>query len=343
MGKHKKIKNRIKLCNSPRTSLYNEDIKYIRNQPLRNIALRFIQAWPNTNYPDGSPAMTIFEDYQRATSLDDALQALQAPPPVKIIAGGTDLILKATHGNGDPCTLVDVSDLPELLGIETLAEGLRIGASTRMSALEQAPELSGALSILAEGAHQVGSPQIRNLATLGGNICNASPSADSAAPLLALGAEVELCSASGPRRIALDQFFTGPGASVLAEDELLCAVHIPLPRQGAVGRYLKLAVRKAMDLAIVGVAVMLWRVDGRYAGRIALAAVAPTPIRALKAEAMLAESETLDEAAIDALAQLAKEAASPIDDVRGSARYRKDMVHTLTARALAQAIEELSR
>jgi carbon-monoxide dehydrogenase medium subunit len=233
---------------------------------------------------------------------------------------------------------LDVTDLPELVGIERTAEGLRIGAATRLADIAASDLLSGVWRVLALGAGQVGSPQIRNLATIGGNVCNASPAADTIPCLLILDAQAEAISPRGHRRLPVAELFVGPGKTVLANDELLGALILPNPLPGALATYIKHSPRRAMDLAVVGVGVLLARAraGGPIEARIALGAVAPTPVRATGAESFLREAAHLDKAAIEQAALLAAQAIVPISDVRASAEYRTEMVRALTARALHQ-------
>jgi carbon-monoxide dehydrogenase medium subunit len=310
--------------------------------------------------------VTEVRDYHKAVSIEHALAlAARAEPPVRFLAGGTDLLMelarpqesagqaaglprpelaesRARHAASLPSsepgvTLIDVADVPEMTRIEWSGSGLTIGASVKLADLLEAGLDAGGLGLLAQGAAEVGSPQIRHLATIGGNVCNASPSADTAAPLLALAAEARLASADGERTVPLSRFWLGPGKTMLRPGEMLAALHVPRPAAGAAGVYLKHKVRGAMDLAIVGVAVLLSGAEGRWDARIALAAVAPTPIRATAAEQFLGSRSVLDGAALREAARLAEEAAAPIDDVRASAAYRRAMVRRLAERALKLA------
>jgi carbon-monoxide dehydrogenase medium subunit len=202
-----------------------------------------------------------------------------------------------------------------------------------LRAVENHPAAREHYPALAQGAREIGSVQIRNLATLAGNLCNASPSADTAPALLAYDAVVQIRRGDGSTRtVPVHEFWTGPGATALRPDELVEAIRLPLPPAGRRAHYRKLAVRRAMDLAMVGLTVSL--VPGHGAPRhvrIALGAVAPVCLRARDAEAAV---ERGGAAAIDQAARLAEAASSPIDDQRASARYRREMVRVLTARAL---------
>lgn len=251
-------------------------------------------------------------------------------------------MLKLALGESDPVVLVNIGGISELTGIEATGSGLRIGAGTKMADLVRSALMTGGYEILAQGAAQVGSPQIRHMATVGGNVCNASPSADTAGPLLVLDASVTLASARGERSVPLTEFFLGPGKTCLDYGELVTALHMPAPPAGSAGLYIKHCVRRALDLAFVGVSVLVARAGGRWEARIALSAVAPTPIRAVEAERFLSQASDLGASTIREAARLAEEATQPISDVRASAAYRRAMVRELTERALAQVSRRLA-
>jgi CO/xanthine dehydrogenase FAD-binding subunit len=284
---------------------------------------------------DGSWNMAQIKEYIRAKSIQEACSCLEQPG-YRVIAGGTDLLLKARRNGLEEMTLIDISDIKDLTGIYADQDGIHIGAATRLadivkeSLLQQQP-----FSALVQGAVQVGSLQIRNLATLGGNICNAAPSADTAAPLLVLDAWAEIESRSGRYSLPLTEFFQGPGKTALKPGELLVSISIPRPAEPAKAVYLKHCPRKAMDLAVVGIAV-LRRQDSHSHTRIAMGAVAPVPQRAYAAEALIDNAEHVDETLLEEAARLTAEASHPISDVRSSENYRKEIVAVLTKRALFQ-------
>jgi carbon-monoxide dehydrogenase medium subunit len=281
-------------------------------------------------------------EYLRPGSVDEIWEAFgRATYPIRLLAGGTDLLPKIEPEALAMVSAVDLSNIPELTGIEATAQGLRIGAATRLADVEQSALLGGAWQVLAAAAGQVGSTQIRNLATLGGNVCNASPAADTACPLLVLGAEAEILSPQGRRVLPLSEFWLAPGKTVLGQDELLAALCVPTPPAGAVATYVKHSPRRAMDLAVVGVAVLLARQDGWLDARVALGAVTPTPIRAHAAEQRLRAAPDLGDGPLGEAARLAAGAARPIDDIRASAEYRVQMVRVLCERALRQAAANL--
>jgi CO/xanthine dehydrogenase FAD-binding subunit len=284
--------------------------------------------------------MTEIKQYIRAATVAEALSVLEGTSgSARLLAGGTDLLLKTRRDGGDSLTLVDISAVSELDGIEVIPEGIRIGAVTRLLDIEKSDALRGVFHVLAKGARLVGSPQIRNLATLGGNLCNAAPSADTAAPLLVLDAVAEVISPQGTRSVPLQDFFTGPGQTVLETTEMLQSIFIPNPTDGARSVYFKQSPRKAMDLAVVGVAVLAAIGEHRDV-RISLTAVAPTPLRLTTVEERLNSAVVVDEALLEEVAAMAAVTARPISDVRGSAQYRREMVQQLVLRALKEVLSD---
>jgi len=273
-------------------------------------------------------------------SLAAAISALGDGPDAKLVAGGTDLLPQMKNGLLSAQRVVDVSQVPELKVFEKTSDGnLRVGAGVAAHAIELSPLANNGFRGLAEGAGVVGSFQIRNLATLGGNLANAAPSADMAPPLLALEAEFVIAGPNGQRRVRADEFFTGVRKTVLAPDELLVEIVIPNPGHNSGGTYVRHTPRRELDIAVVGVASQLTIDSGRCTrARIALAAVAPVPLRATQAEARL-EGETLTPQLIEEASELAVQSARPISDQRGSADFRRHLVRVLTRRTLTTALE----
>jgi carbon-monoxide dehydrogenase medium subunit len=230
--------------------------------------------------------------------------------------------------------VINVKRIPGLTEIAVTPDAVQLGAATTLTALIEHPVIANEVPVLPFAARYMGSPAIRHLATVGGNLCNASPAADLPPVLLVLDAEVGIVGSAGPRRLPLQRFFLGPGQTTLAAGELLAWVEFPRRHTGWTVRYERLDVRRAMDIAIVGVAFAV-RWDGnRVAGaRLALGAVAPTPVRVPEAEAALVDGG-LTRAAIEGAAGLAAAAARPIGDVRATADYRRDMVAALVRRGL---------
>jgi len=260
----------------------------------------------------------------------------------KVIAGGTDLLVQIKHGEILPKYIINIRGIPKQDYIVYDDKvGLSIGALATIHSIEASSLIQEKFNILAQAASKLGTRQIRNQATIAGNLCNASPSAELAPALIVLGAKVGILRASRERTVLIEDFFTGPGQTVLKPDEILAEIQVPnlLPRSGGV--YIKHTIRKAMDLAIVGVGVMV-TMDGNILSnvRIALGAVAPAPIRARKAEGILI-GRRLEDDLLEKAALIASEESSPISDVRSSADYRKKMVKVLVARAIKQAVEQV--
>ena len=235
--------------------------------------------------------------------------------------------------------VVDLSGVGQLRQLARAdGAGLRIGAAVTARTLERDPGVRAAYSAIAESGALVGSVQIRNLATLGGNLCNAAPSADMAPPLLAMDAEAVITGPRGTRRVPFASFFLGVRRTVLAPDEMLVEVAVPAPGPHSGGNYRRHTPRRELDIAVVGVASQLTLSNGVCAkARVALAAVAPTPIRATAAEQAL-EGKPVTPEAIERAAALAVEAARPISDQRGSADFRRHLVQVLTRRTLTTAL-----
>jgi len=275
-------------------------------------------------------------DYQKVYSLQEAFDAASASRGASaFLAGGTDLLVQIKEGKKQPRRIIDVKGIHELAGVTLSEDGLSIGALTSIRTLETSLPVSEKVPLLSQTAAKLGSVQVRHRATIGGNLCNASPSADTAPALLALDAQVEINGKAGTRMIELESFFLGPGATVLGDGEILTRLKIPLTpnRQGSV--YYKLSTRKAMDLAFVGVAVLLelGGDDEITKTRIALGAVAPTPIRVPSAENLLRGIRLVPEAAREA-AEVAARSCEPITDHRASAEYRREMVRELCQQGL---------
>jgi carbon-monoxide dehydrogenase medium subunit len=284
--------------------------------------------------------------YLAPTTLGEALSLLaKHGQEARVLAGGTDLLLRIKTGQWRPRCVVNIKRIPGLAAIDFDPDsGLRLGALVTAADLVRSEIVQAHYPALAQGAAMMASMQIRNLATVGGNLCNAAPSADLAPPLIALRGAAVIAGPEGQRRVPLDEFFLGPGQTVLARDELLVAITLPFPRPGSAAIYLKNSPRQAMDIAVVGVAVAITRFDGPASNsrcedvRVVLGAVAPTPLRARRAEALL-QGQALTKERVAEAAHTAAQVAQPIDDVRGSVWYRRRMVEVLTRRALLQLAE----
>jgi carbon-monoxide dehydrogenase medium subunit len=279
-------------------------------------------------------------DYIKAETAEQAMGLLQEKgAAARVLMGGTDLFVQMRNGDLAPGFLVDLKNLP---GMDTIAysrkAGLSVGAAVTMNALARNPDVLKHYPLLAEATESVASYQLRNRATVGGNLCNASPAADTAPAALVLEADLTAIGPKGERTIPITDYFMGPGVNALEAGEFLTRINFGNQPKGWKGRYLKIGRNAGGDLAIVGVAVMGYLDKGEpsnFRFKIALASVAPTPIRVREAEEILAQSP-VTEAAIEVAADAAQEASTPIDDVRASARYRKAMVKELTRRGLIE-------
>lgn len=285
--------------------------------------------------------MMRFEYYAPTTLAETAAILARFDGQAKILAGGTDLLVEIKENIRRPAGVVNIKKIPGLNGLSyNNTSGLTIGALTTVRAVETSPLVQQRYAGLAQAARELGSIQVRNRATVAGNICRASPSADTPPPLIADDASVTIFNPAGERTVPLAQFFIGPGQTVLAPNEILLAITAPPPPPHTGKAYLKHGRRRAMELATVGVAVSL-TLEGDVCRqiRIVLGAVAPTPIRATEAEALLSDAP-LDDIRIEQAARAAMAEARPISDVRASADYRRDMVGVLTRRAIRQALAQ---
>ncbi len=280
-------------------------------------------------------------EYYEPESLSEAVSLLgRFNGQASVLAGGTDLLIEIKEQIRFPDYVIDIKKIP---GLDHLTYedrvGLRIGALVTARAVETFPVVTEKYAGLAQAVIELGSIQVRNRATVVGNLCRASPSADTPPPLIADGAMVTIFGPEGERELPLEDFFTGPGQTVLANDEILKEVAVPSPPPRAGKVYIKHGRRKAMELATVGVAVtMTLKGDVCDQIQIVLGAVAPTPIRARSAEDTLVGT-LINENAIEAAADAAMEESRPISDVRSSAEYRREMVRVLTGRAVGEALD----
>ena len=272
-------------------------------------------------------------------SLDDCLRLLaQRGPETKLLAGGTDLLPQMKNGVVTPKRVIDLSGVARVKILECDAKGLRIGSAVPARQVEQDTRVRDTYTAVAESAALLGSVQVRNLASVGGNICNAAPSADMAPPLVAMEAQAVIAGPKGERRVPLSDFFTGVRKTVVGPDELLVEIFVPAPGPHSGGCYIRHTPRRELDIAVVGVASQVTIANGVCAkARIALAAVAPTPVRATAAEAVL-EGKPLTPELIERAADLAGQAAKPISDQRGSADFRRHLVRVLSRRTLTTAL-----
>jgi carbon-monoxide dehydrogenase medium subunit len=260
-----------------------------------------------------------------------------------MMAGGTDLLIRLRDGEIRPDCIIDLKGVSGLTYIEyDDNKGLRIGALSSIADVAKSPKLLSEYAALAEAAASIGSIQIRNKGTIGGNLCNASPSADMAPPLIVMGAKVRIVGKGGERVSNLEDFFLGPGRSVLRNGEILTEIKVPKPPPLSGAAYLKLGRRGGMDLAIAGVACLLV-MDSKsrcQRARIAMGAVAPTPLRAKEAEVLMT-GEKIGGELVAEVAKKAAEEAKPISDVRATANYRREVIEVLVKRAIRESMSRI--
>ena len=282
-------------------------------------------------------------EYLEARTLRQAISLCQRHGgQARLVAGSTDFLVRWRLGSWRPQYVINIQRIASLGRVSYSARnGLRLGALVTVETLENHPVIRRRYPALAAAASSFAGVQVRNLATVGGNVCNASPSGDTLPALLAFDAQCRIAGPNGERWAPLDQFFTGPGTTILQAGEILAELRLPPPQASSGSLYIKHSPRGAMDIATVGVASLVSLEDqGRSCRqvRIALGAVAATPIRAYAAEDML-RGHPITPELIEAAAREAQDRATPIDDIRGSASHRKAIVGVLTKRTLERAVE----
>ena len=280
-------------------------------------------------------------DYLAPDSVEDAVVALaEHSTDARALAGGTDLLVDLKHETASAGRLVDLTRIAECKGIEEYADGLRFGSLVTHTEIMESDLVREHAPSMIDAARTVGAVQTRNLGTLGGNLVTCVPSLDSGPVLVALDAEVTVAGAGGRRRIPLTEFMVGPRKTALEKGEILVDIIIPSANLGKPCSFRKFGLRKGQALALVNVAAAVNLEDGKIAGaRIALGAVAPTIVRARKAEAAL-DGKAPDPTLIAEAAEIAVSEAKPIDDFRASADYRRELIRALTGRVLNEAIEQ---
>jgi CO/xanthine dehydrogenase FAD-binding subunit len=278
-------------------------------------------------------------DYAAPASVAEAVGLLTAHPSARLLAGGTDLLVQLRAGRKETDLVVDAKRIPELNAIHyDPTGGLTLGSAVPCYRIYRDNTVVRAYPSLAEVASLIGGTQIQGRASIGGNLCNAAPSADSVPLLIALGATCRVAGPRGSRDVAVEDFCTAPGRTVLQPDELLVSLHLPTPAPHSGARYLRFIPRNEMDIAVAGAGVEVILENGKFrSARVALAAVAPTPLYVREAGESLAGSP-VDEASIAAAAEIARKSARPITDMRGTADYRSHLCAVLTRRALEAAV-----
>lgn len=285
-------------------------------------------------------------EYAAPGTIREAVTALRRRGKAVVLAGGTDVLLRMRDRAWTPDVVVDIKRIPRLGELRFDPErGLFIGAAVTLRQVERSAEVGRHYPAIAQGAALVGSVQIRNRATLVGNICNAAPSADTAPGLIVHGAKVRIAGPDGRRSLLLEKLFTGPGQIALKRGELVTGIQVPAPGRGVGSAYARHTTRGAMDLAAVGIGVALELAPRSGACqdiRIAMGAVAPTPRRARQAEEVL-RGQRPAPGLIEAAARAASAESEPISDVRASAGFRRELVEVLTRRMVTAALEEARR
>ncbi len=292
----------------------------------------------NINYSN-TRIIPVKFDYYEPRSLEEALTILEKyRGEARVLAGGTDLLVQMKMGLVKPKVIVNIKKIPGLDTIEQCGDHIIIGALTRLRKLEKSEIIREKLTALYEALRWMASIQIRNLATIGGNLCNASPAADTAPPLLVYNAELHAASIHGSRWIPINKFFTGPKKTVLGPNELLLEIKIPIPPRNSGSAFIKVA-RTSMDLAKASVATYI-EVEERVIKtvRIALGSVAPTPVRAPSVEEMVTGRELTEETARKAANRVVND-ISPITDARSTAEYRRHISKIITYEALLTAFK----
>ena len=285
-------------------------------------------------------------DFVAPRTLDEALGILaQAKEGARCLAGGSDLIDQIRQGRRNPTVVVDVKNIAELNRLEFVpGEGLHIGAAVPCLDTYENPTVIELYPILVQCTSLIGDVKVQNRAGIGGNLCNAAPSGDTAPGVMATASKCIIAGPSGRREIPVENFFAGPGQTTMAPDELLVEILVPPPPPHSAGSYIRLIPRNEMDIAIVGVGSFVIMSGPNPStikeARIALAAVAPTPVRAPEAESYLV-GKSLSAGTIEEAGELAAQSAKPISDMRSSKEFRTDMVKALTRKTLRECAKTL--
>jgi carbon-monoxide dehydrogenase medium subunit len=288
--------------------------------------------------------MTDHFEYHAPGSWDEAVALMnEYGPDARPLAGGTDLMIQLERGQIAPGHVISLTRIPRWDAL-TVNGGLTLGAGTTYRQLEKTPALYRQHTALIDAARQIGGVQVRNVATVAGNFCNASPAADAVLPLLAMDAVLTLYGPRGERSVPAADFITGPNRTVLAEGELLREIHVPALPERTAAVFLKAGRRRAMEISIVAAAVRLTLAPGGdvcQTARIAVGAVSPVPLRVRDAEALL-QGQRLTPDLIREAARLAVQASAPISDVRASADYRRHLTGVMVRQALEQCVSQLT-
>lgn len=275
-------------------------------------------------------------NYHQPTTIEEAVKLLDGLDNAKVLAGGTDLIPKMKQRLFEPTDLVNLKKISKLIGIKETKGGIWIGSATKLRDIEKNKLVKDKIPLQYLCTKTIGSVQIRNMGTLGGNVCNASPAADGALGLLTLNATAHIVGSKGTRDVPIEEFFTGPGASVLANDEIVTGFTVPIPEKGTGYHFISIG-RMALDISTISIAVTLTIKDGRVkASRVALGSVAPVPLRLPEVEKYLVGKELTDDEIIKA-AEKVSAGIKPIDDIRATAEYRREAAKGMAMEAIKLA------
>ena len=280
-------------------------------------------------------------DYYAPETIDEACKvAAELGEGAMFMAGGTDLLIKVKRKMLDPKAVIDIKNIKGLDEVSfDESAGLTIGSTVTLTTIENHPLIKEKYPAIADAAHATANVQIRNMASITGNLCNAAPSAENAPVLMAMGAHVNIVGQDGAKSVPLDEFFTGPGQTILKQGELLTSISVPVPPKGSGTSYQHISARGKVDISAVGVGAMLiMKGDICEDARIFLGAVAPTPMMAVNAQKVLKGNKLTEELLQTAGLEASKE-AKPITDMRATAEYRTLMVAVLTGRAIYQSSE----
>jgi CO/xanthine dehydrogenase FAD-binding subunit len=280
-------------------------------------------------------------DYECPQTLDDAVALFrQHGANARALAGGTDLLVQMKTGGRAQSVVIDVKKVPELNALSyDPVKGLTLGAAVACYQIYDDDTVREHYAGLVDAVEIIGGTPIQGRATVGGNLCNAAPSGDTIPALIAYSAICHIIGPQGVRHVPVEEFCTAPGQNVLGDNDILVSLHLPPPRLGSGAAYLRFIPRNEMDIAVVGVGASVEVVDGKFrSARVALASVAPTPLF-VKAAGEALVGQPANAASIQVAADLAKTAARPISDMRGTAEYRRHLCDVLTRRALEAAME----
>ncbi len=292
------------------------------------------------NLIEGRKDLMAPSNYFSPNTVEEAISLLSRyGDKARVVSGGTDFLVQLKRKEPLPDYVISLGNLRELNYIKfDESKGLRVGALTPIADIAASSLIKSRFSILAQAAGMLGTPAIRNQATLGGNLCNAAPSADTAPPLLVLGAKARIAGDGGEKTVPIEDFFVGPGQTILKRNQILMDIEIPVLQPHSRGVYLKQKRREGADIAVAAVAALVVQ-EGEILKdvRIALGAVAATPVRARKAEEIL-RGRKLDPQLLEKAGRVASDESTPIDDIRSSSNYRRKLITTLTQRAVTQAV-----